>query len=75
MVRVSDQSTRGYYLILMCLEGKETRIVMRQVADDMDHVKRQLYFCVGLVCRLKHCHRESITTGSSQMALSAGSIY
>ncbi len=28
-----------------------------------------------LVCRLKHPHREPITTGPSQMALSAGSVY
>ena len=27
-------------LTLMCLEGKETRVVIRQVADDMEQVKR-----------------------------------
>ena len=30
---------RIIHSILMCLEGKETRAVIQQVADDMDQVK------------------------------------
>ena len=37
------------YSILMCLDGKETRTVIQQVADDMDKVKRQSFsFCVDI---------------------------
>jgi hypothetical protein len=37
------------YSILMCLEGKETRAVIQQVADDMDQVKSLSYsFCVDI---------------------------
>jgi anion-transporting ArsA/GET3 family ATPase len=32
-------SQQEIYLILMCLEGKETRVVIQQLADDMDQVK------------------------------------
>jgi hypothetical protein len=59
----------------MCLESKETRLVIQQVADDMDHVKRLSFSFYVDICRLKHPYRESITAGPSQMALSAGSLY
>jgi hypothetical protein len=34
-----------------------------------------IFFPLTLVCRLKHHHREPITPGPFQMALSAGSVY
>ena len=53
MVRVSDQSTRAYHLTLMCLEGKETRVVIRQVANAMDRVNYDRIFADGSLRRIR----------------------
>ena len=77
MVRDHPSSiNKRMYSILMCVEGKETRLVMQQVADDMDQVKSLSFFsALTFVCKLNHPYRESITTGPSKMALSSGSLY
>ena len=37
----TQPSPISQYSILMCLDGKRTRVVIQQVADDMGQVKRQ----------------------------------
>ena len=66
-------------LTLMYVEGKRARVVIQQTAIVIDEVKRSscpyLHRHCLWACRLNHLHREPNTTGASQMALAARSIY
>jgi hypothetical protein len=53
-----------------------TCLDVKQAANDVDEVKRSLSsYSISTFSRCNQFHRESITTGPSQMALSARSIY
>jgi hypothetical protein len=60
----------------MSSDGKGGKAIMRQTAHDVDEVKRSSTLALTVVCSRDSnvLYRETITTGSMEVALSTGSL-